>query len=196
MRGGSHTMPKRRRSFLAAMAARSLRTAQEELVADMLRSVGFHFHEQWVLTACGEGMIFDFLVEQRVLVECSSSSHPNCYNAWQVLKRRAAFFDYKFRLAKRVGTFTTISLLEATNCTGPRTTTEFPFIQTARNLESTNHIVTSIPVLGELLINLDVQSGFEAQPSVSHAHLDAWLSAPGSSSRNGRHGRFERASSD
>jgi len=142
----------------------------------MLRAVGFKFRDQWVLEACGEGLIFDFLVEERVLVECSYSNQHIAYAAWEMLKRRAAYYDYKFRLAKQVGTFTTITLLEVPNVARSGETPVFPFPQTARNYQSTNRIVTTIPALGELLIELNLTSGPDAQPILPQEGLDRWLS--------------------
>ena len=157
------------------VAARPSRTVQEALVADMLRAVGFQFREQWVLEACGEGLIFDFFVEERVLVECSYSNQRIAYAAWEMLKRRAAYYDYKFRLAKQVGTFTTVSLLEVPNVARPGETPVFPFPQTARNYQWTDRILTTIPALGELLIALDLTSGPDAQPILPQEGLNRWL---------------------
>jgi hypothetical protein len=159
------------------VAARPSRTVQEALVADMLRALGFRFREQWVLEACGEGLIFDFLVEERVLVECSYSNQRIAYAAWEMLKRRAAYYDYKFRLAKQVGTFTTVSLLEVPGVVRPGETPVFPFPQTARNYQWTDHIVTAIPALGEQLIALDLASGLDAQPILPLEGLSRWLAA-------------------
>jgi hypothetical protein len=175
VRGTKGRMPGRRRSLWGMVAARPSRTVQEALVADMLRAVSFRFREQWVLEACGEGLIFDFLVEERVLVECSYSNQHIPYAAWEMLKRRAAYYDYKFRLAKQVGTFTTISLLEVPGVVRPGETPVFPFPQTARNYQWTDHIVTTIGALGEQLIALDLASGLDAQPTFPQEELSRWL---------------------
>lgn len=177
VRGTKGRTPGRRRSLWGMMAARPSRTVQEALVADMLRAVGFRFREQWVLEACGEGLIFDFLVEERVVVECSYSNQRIAYAAWEMLKRRAAYYDYKFRLAKQVGTFTSISLLEVPGVVRPGETPVFPFPQTARNYQWTDHIVTTIPAMGEQLIALDLTSEPVAQPTLPQEELSRWLAA-------------------
>lgn len=108
---------------------------QEELVTDMLHAVGFRFREQWVLEACGEGLIFGFAVEERVLVECSYSSQFVAYAAWEMFKRRTAYYDCKFCLAEQVGTFTTVNLLEVPSTVRPAEPPVLPFPQTAHNYQ-------------------------------------------------------------
>lgn len=186
VREHSQRKSSRSRSYWKGMARRPQRTSQEIEVTSMLTSVGFAFKEQWVLEACGEGLIFDFFIEERVLVECTYSARSKCWSAWQWLKCRATYHDYKFRLAKEVGTFTTISLLENTGKLRPGDPQKFPYPQTVRNLLWTDYVVSSVLSLGESLIRLGVRGGSEAKPVIQQEGLDQWL-AKGTQPKHRKH---------
>ncbi len=177
MKAREHSQRKssRSRSYWQGMARRPQRTPQEIEVTSMLSSVGFSHKEQWVLEACGEGLIFDFFIEERILVECTYSAKAKCWSAWGWLKCRATYHDYKFRLAKEVGTFITISLLENTGKLRSGAPRKFPYPQTVSNLLWTDHVVSSVLSLGELLIRLGVKGGSEARPIIEQEGLDQWL---------------------
>ncbi len=158
---------------IACLTKRESRTVQESLVAEMLGAVGFGFREQWLLRTGGEALVFDFLVEGRVLVECTQSTHRNCSRAWTVLWRRAIYLDYKFRLAKEVGSFTTAILLEVSHCGHYQKKVLTP--ERVANLTYTDHLVTTIPALGEHLIGAVNAGGGDPVPSWQAQSLSRWL---------------------
>jgi hypothetical protein len=159
-------------SRLVGLAERELRTPQESLVANMLAAVGFQFREQVPLAVGRERVIFDFLVEQTFLLECCYSQAP-CSRAWDFLRVRLAYLDYKFRLARKVWTVSAVALLEAPRCVTPA----FPYPDMRSHLTSTDHIVTTIPELGTLLINLLHDYPVSAQGRAEQQGLERWLSA-------------------
>jgi hypothetical protein len=159
-------------SRLVGLAGREGRTPQESLVADMLTAVGLAFREQVPLVVGHERLIFDFIVERAFLVECSYSD-SSCTRAWDFHRQRLAYLDYKFRVARRVGTVSTVALLEAPRCVTPT----FPYPDMRCHLTSTDHIVTTIPDLGTLLINLLHDHPMTAQIETNQEGLERWLSA-------------------
>jgi hypothetical protein len=158
---------------ISCLTHREGRTAQEALVAQMLEEVGLSFREQWLLRISGEALVFDFQVENRVLVECTQSTHQNCSKAWTTLWRRTIYLDYKFRLAKDTGSFKTIALLEAPHCQEYKNRALTP--KRITNLKYTDYVTTSIPQLGRLLIDLLSGNQLEAQPLTVQKELERWL---------------------
>ncbi|MFX1474181.1 MAG: hypothetical protein ACFFCO_01720 [Promethearchaeota archaeon] len=158
---------------IACLTKRESRTVQESLVAEMMEAVGFGFREQWLLRTAGEALVFDFLVEGRVLVECTQSTHRNCSRAWTVLWQRAIYLDYKFRLAKEAGSFTTMTLLEVSHCGHyqKRVLTQ----ERLATLTHTNYLVTTIPALGEHLIGVLNSETGDPVPSWQAESLSRWL---------------------
>jgi len=156
---------------LVGLAKRQQRTPQESLVASLLRELGFRFREQVPMVVSREKLIFDFLVGDRVLVECMVCGKTNHIRAWNTLRNRLIYLDYKFRLAKHVGTFTTVALLEATTC--PRSA--FPYPQTVSNLAATDYVITTLLKLGQLLIDLLSADPIAAQARIAQKDLEKWL---------------------
>lgn len=158
---------------ISCLTKREAHTVQESLVAEMLEAVGFGFREQWLLRTAGEALVFDFLVEKRVLVECTQSTHRNCSRAWTTLWQRAIYLDYKHRLAKDVGSFATATLLEVSHCAHYQKRILTP--ERVANLTYTDHIVTTIPALGERLIEAVNAGGGDSVPSWQAGSLSRWL---------------------
>ena len=150
-----------------------MRTPQESLTASLLRELGLGFREQWLLVVEGERLLFDFLVEERVLLECMECTSNNTDRAWGILRRRLVYLDFKFRLAKETGTFTTVALTEASACPRPR----FPFPKTLAHLHSTDHVATTLPGLGVLLIDLMAGNTTAAQHPIAQEMLTRWLAS-------------------
>ncbi len=165
--------PLAEQSRIASLAKREVRTVQESLVAEMLEAVGFQFREQWLLRTAGEALVFDFLVEGRVLVECTQSTHRNCSRAWTTLWRRAVYLDYKHRLAKEVGSFTTMTLLEVSHCKHHEKRALTP--ERIANLTYTDYVVTTIPALGEHLIGVLNSETGDPIPRWQARGLSRWL---------------------
>lgn len=166
---------------ISGLTQREGRTVQESLIAQMLEAIGLSFREQWLLRTAGESMVFDFLVEDGVLVECSQSIKRNCSNAWTTLWRRAIILNYKFRLAKDTGSFTTIALLEASHCEEYQHRALTP--KRIANLTCTDYIVTSIPALGECLIEVINAFGSDPIPTWQAKAMERWVCAGKSRSR-------------
>jgi hypothetical protein len=157
--------------IVASLRHRPWRTTQESLIASLLRDLDYQYQEQWLLVVDAERLLFDFLVEDRILLECMECTSPQYAQAWGTLRRRLTYLDFKFRLAKTVGTFTTIILTEAPACPRPA----FPYPQTLTHLAATDYVVTSLPQLGDLLIHQLATEPVTAQSVSAQEYVDRWL---------------------
>lgn len=147
------------------------RTTQESIVTGLLRDANFEYQDQWLLVVDQERLLFDFLVEDRVLLGCMECASPSYSRAWGTLTQRLPYLDFKFRLAKTMETFTTLVFAEAPACPQRR----FPCPRILKHLTTTDYVVTTLLDLRRFITRLLAQDPVAAQSPTAKEHVNQWL---------------------